>query len=82
MTLERKEFYYDKRVTEYYQRKGIITKKDVEAHLKNLPNDEDNFELAPFEDDDLELDSASLEDVSDLDVSDEDSEEDEPAYGS
>jgi hypothetical protein len=49
------EKHFDVRSVNYYLKKGVITKKDVESYTAQLPNDEDNFELMVFEDDDLDL---------------------------
>ncbi len=32
--------YYDRRTNERYVKKGILTQKDLDAHLKALPDDE------------------------------------------
>lgn len=47
------EKYLDRRIRERYLKKGLVTKKEVEQHLKALPNDEHNFELTTFAEDDL-----------------------------
>ena len=57
------ETHFDTRTRQRYMRMGVVTQADYDTYLKSLPNDEDNFELAPFEDDDLDLDSANVEDV-------------------
>lgn len=44
----------DRRTRERYLKKGLITQKDLEQHLKALPNDEDNFELTTFTEDEYE----------------------------
>ncbi len=54
-TKELSEVYFDTRTRSRYMAKGLISQKDYESFLTTLPNDEDNFELAPFEDDDLEI---------------------------
>lgn len=46
------EKYFDLRTRDRYIKKNLISKKDVESYLSDLPNDEDNFELSMFEDDD------------------------------
>ncbi len=59
------ETHFDTRTRQRYVGMGVISQDDYQAYLKALPNDEDNFELAPFEDDDVELDSVNLEAVAD-----------------
>lgn len=56
MSKEIAEKYLDKRVSHRYVTKGTINKKDVESYLKELPNDEDNFDLVMFEEDDIGVD--------------------------
>ena len=58
---ELSEVYFDTRTRARYMAKGLISQKDYESFLSSLPNDEDNFELAPFEDDDLEIEASSAE---------------------
>lgn len=55
------EKHFDVRTVNHYLKKGLITKKDVESFVSALPNDEDNFELMVFEDDDLGLDGTFSE---------------------
>lgn len=59
------EMHFDTRTRKRYLSLGVITQDDYQNYLKNLPNDEDNFELAPFEDDDLDLDPVNLETADD-----------------
>lgn len=44
----------DRRTRERYLKKGLVSQKDIEQHLKSLPNDEDNFELTTFTEDEFE----------------------------
>ena len=53
MTKELDEKFFDVRVVKRYLKKGSITPKDVDEHLKTLPNDQDNFEMVMFEEDDI-----------------------------
>lgn len=68
------EKYLDRRVRERYLKKGLITPKELEQHLKALPNDEDNFELTTFVDDELgvgdELSEDELKNMSPMSESD------------
>lgn len=48
-----KEKYLDLRIRNHYLKKGIVSKNEINSHLKSLPNDENNFELTTFDDDDL-----------------------------
>lgn len=50
-TKELPDTYFDTRTRQRYMNKGLLKPTDYETYLKNLPNDEENFELAPFEDD-------------------------------
>lgn len=49
------EKYFDVRTMHRYLKKGVVKQEEINAHLKALPNDEDNFELTVFENDDLDL---------------------------
>lgn len=62
---ELSETHFDTRTRQRYMGMGVISQTDYQAYLKALPNDEDNFELAPFEDDDIDLDPVNLEAVAD-----------------
>lgn len=73
MTKELKETHFDTRIIERNLKTGALSQKDYDAYLKNLPNEEDNFELTTFEDDDLTLDA----DYSEFEV--EESAEAEPS---
>ena len=48
-----KEKYFDLRTRNRYLKKGTLSQNEIDSHLKNLPNDENNFELTTFDDDDL-----------------------------
>lgn len=50
---DNKERYFDLRTRERYLKKGLTTQKEIDSYLKNLPNEEKNFELTTFDDDDL-----------------------------
>lgn len=52
--------HFDQRTIERYLKKGLISKADVSQFLENLPNDEDNFELTTFEEEEQSLDSEFL----------------------
>lgn len=54
-----KEKYLDLRIRNHYLKKGIVSKNEIDSHLKNLPNDENNFELTTFDDDDLGIAEAN-----------------------
>lgn len=60
------EKLYDVRTVERYLKKGLVNKSDVTAYLKSLPNEQDNFELTTFEEDDLGLGDMSDEEVASL----------------
>ena len=47
------EKYFDVRTMSRYVRQGRVKKEDINTHLKNLPNDEDNFALSTLDDDDM-----------------------------
>lgn len=59
------ETHFDTRTRHRYLNMGVISQADYQTYLKALPNDEDNFELAPFEDNDVDLDPVNLEAVAD-----------------
>lgn len=46
----RDDFLYDVRVTDRHIKEGVITKKDYDKHLKNLPDVEDKSEPLIIED--------------------------------
>jgi hypothetical protein len=50
-TLE--ERHFDVRTVNRYLKKGSVTKTELEAHYKALPNDEDNFELSILDEDEI-----------------------------
>jgi hypothetical protein len=60
------EKHFDVRTQAHYQRKGLITKKDLEDFSSKLPNDEDNFELMVFEEDDLDLGDFSEDELNSM----------------
>lgn len=49
------EKFFDVRTLGRYLQKGVITRQDVQNHLKSLPNDENDFKLVMFEEDDIGL---------------------------
>lgn len=53
MTKQLQDKFFDVRVVNRYLNKGAITEKDVKNHFKDLPNDQDNFELVLIEEDDI-----------------------------
>jgi hypothetical protein len=55
--------YVDVRTMHRYLKKGLVKKSEVDTYLKSLPNEEDNFELTVFEDDDLGLGDMSDEEM-------------------
>lgn len=44
--------HFDVRTVDFYMKQKIVSKQDVEKHMKDLPNDEHNFEVALFDSDD------------------------------
>lgn len=63
-TIEQK--HVDVRTMQRYLKKGLIKKSEVDTYLKSLPNEEDNFELTVFEDDDLGLGDMSDEEMASM----------------
>lgn len=63
LTKDLPDTFFDTRTRQRYMNKGLISSNDYENYLKALPNDEENFELAPFEDD-LDLTDESSEESS------------------
>ncbi|HET7289536.1 MAG TPA: hypothetical protein VFJ67_03785 [Thermodesulfobacteriota bacterium] len=49
---KKEEFIYDVRVTSRHIREGVITKKDYDKHLSELPNVEEKSEPLIIEDED------------------------------
>lgn len=49
---KKEEFIYDVRVTNRHIREGVITKKDYEKYLSELPDVEDKSEPLIIEDED------------------------------
>ncbi|MBF0104069.1 MAG: hypothetical protein HQM16_01970 [Deltaproteobacteria bacterium] len=59
--------YLDKRIRENYLKKGIISESDINAYLKDLPNEENNFELVMITDDEIGVgDELSDEEISSM----------------
>ncbi len=54
MTKDADPKIFDTRVIDRNIKKGLITKKDYDVYLKQLANDEDNFDLVPIEDENAE----------------------------
>ncbi len=54
---ETKARYFDSRVSDRYVKKGIVTKKDMEAYVKALPDDEANSTFVQMDLHDTELSS-------------------------
>ena len=52
MSQKLSEKHFDIRTVDFYLRKNTVTKQDVEKHFKDLPNDEDNFEVVMIDNDD------------------------------
>lgn len=50
--MDKSEKLFDVRTVDFYLKKGLITREDLEKHLKSVPNDEDNFELTVLQEDD------------------------------
>lgn len=46
---KKNEKFYDVRVSERYIKEGIISKKQYEDHIKNLPDAEDKSEVLVIE---------------------------------
>ncbi len=55
MTKNIENKYFDIRTRGRYLKSGEISQKDVDQYLKQLPNDEENFELVMIEEDDIGL---------------------------
>ncbi|MGZ3742685.1 MAG: hypothetical protein ACXWRE_05995 [Pseudobdellovibrionaceae bacterium] len=51
-----KNLKFDKRLTEWYINNGQLTKEELEAHLKDLPDMAHNVELSDSKDEADELD--------------------------
>ena len=49
---KKEEFIYDVRVTNRHIREGVITKKDYEKHLSDLPDVEEKSEPLIIDDED------------------------------
>lgn len=53
MTKNLQEKHFDVRTRDRYLAKGSIQQNDIESYYKALPNEEENFELTTFEDDEI-----------------------------
>ena len=61
--VKKDEHLFDTRLYRRNVRKGLITQKDYEAHIKGLPDDEPNSELVKLDIDDTEVsESSTVED--------------------
>lgn len=65
MSPEFKEKHFDVRLQNRFKKRGVVTDSDVQKHLSDLPNDEDNFDLVPFEDEEVFIDETFAADFSD-----------------
>jgi hypothetical protein len=54
---------FDTRVIERQLKKGLLSRKDYDAYLKQLPNDEDNFEIVPIVDESTETASFTEDEI-------------------
>jgi hypothetical protein len=54
---ETKRRYLDSRVSDRYVKKGVLSQKDLDAHLKALPDDEANSTLVQMDLHETELSS-------------------------
>ncbi len=52
MSQKLSEKHFDIRTVDFYLKKKLVSKQDVEKHMKDLPNDENNFEVVLFDNDD------------------------------
>lgn len=53
MSKQIEEKLLDIRTVDRNIKNGLLTQKDVDQYNKNIPNDEDNFELIMIEEDDI-----------------------------
>ena len=71
------DFLYDVRIINRHIREGVVSKKDYDKHLDNLPDVEDNSEPLIIEDDEPETLSSvpDTEEAEETEAADEDEEE-------
>lgn len=62
MSKNPEEKFFDVRTNSRYIKKSVISQKDLQDHLKALPNDEENFDLVMFEEDDIGVGGEMSED--------------------
>lgn len=63
MAKEFNERDFDTRIIGRNINKGVISQKDYDAHLKQLPDDKNNFDLIPIEDENAQDDTLSDEEI-------------------
>jgi hypothetical protein len=63
MAKEFNEKNFDTRVVERNIKKGVVSQKDYDVLLKQLPDEKDNFDLIPIEDENAENDTLSDEEI-------------------
>lgn len=64
MSTELKEKHFDVRLVSRFQKRGVVKDGDLQKHMSDLPNDEDNFDLVPFEDEEVFIDETFTADYS------------------
>lgn len=70
------DFLYDVRIINRNIRDGVVSKKDYDKYLDNLPDVEDNSEPLIIEDDEPET-LSTVPDTEEIETDDEDEEEEE-----
>ncbi|MGD9652728.1 MAG: hypothetical protein AB7V12_10190 [Candidatus Dadabacteria bacterium] len=70
------DFLYDVRIINRNIRDGVVSKKDYDKYLDNLPDVEDNSEPLIIEDDEP-LPLSTVPDTDEMETDDEDEEEEE-----
>ncbi|MGE0369365.1 MAG: hypothetical protein AB7I96_07640 [Candidatus Dadabacteria bacterium] len=70
------DFLYDVRIINRNIRDGVVSKKDYDKYLDNLPDVEDNSEPLIIEDDEPET-LSTVPDTDEMETDDEDEEEEE-----
>lgn len=64
MPNSKSEKYFDVRAVDFYLKKGVISRDEIDKYHKALPNDEENFELTVLqEDDDMNMVGFSEDDI-------------------
>lgn len=63
MTKDYNEINFDTRIIERRLKKGLVSQKEYDTYLKQLPDDKDNFDVVPIEDENAQGATLSEEEI-------------------